>query len=58
MNTLAKLFEFGVPFVPLVKRAMVLRGISMDDICTPPLQKPDSGQTKEIEGILKSVGVI
>lgn len=58
MDILAQLFEFGVPFVPLVKKAMILRGIVMEEICTPPLHKPNSEQTKKIEGILKKVGVL
>lgn len=55
MNTLAKLFDFGVPFVPLVKKAMVLKGIPMEDVCLPPLQKPTEDQTELIKDILNKV---
>lgn len=58
MDILAQLFEFGVPFVPLVKRAMTFRGIKMDDICTLPLQKPNDKQNKKIKEILKKVDIL
>lgn len=58
MDILVQLFEFGVPFVPLVKRGMILRGIEMDDICTLPLQKPNSVQNKKIKEILKKVDIL
>ena len=58
MDNLARLFDFGVPFVPLVKKAMILRGIPMEDICTPPLQNPTSEHVKEIKDILQNIGLI
>lgn len=57
MNILAQLFEFGVPFVPLVKKAMVLRGIPMEDICLPPLKKPTKDQVELIKVILKKLSI-
>lgn len=57
MDVLAQLFEFGVPFVPLVKKAMILRGISMEDVSTPPLQKPTIEQIERIKDILSKVGI-
>lgn len=58
MDLLAQFFEFGVPFVPLVKRAMKLRGILVDDISTPPLQKPTSEQNKKIKEILSKIDML
>lgn len=52
MDILAQLFEFGVPFVPLVKKAMIMRGIPMEDVCTPPLHNPTDDQISRIKDIL------
>lgn len=57
MDILAKLFDFGVPFVPLVKKAMVLRGIPMEDVSTYPLQKPTKDQIQRIKDILDKVSI-
>ncbi len=52
MDLLSGLFDFGVPFVPLVKKAMILRGIELEDYCTPPLIRANEEQTERIKGIL------
>lgn len=57
MDILAGIFDFGVPFVPLVKKAMILRGIEMEDYCTPPLIRADEEQTVRIRGILNRIGL-
>jgi 4-hydroxy-tetrahydrodipicolinate synthase len=57
MDALAGLFDFGVPFVPLVKKAMILRGIKMEDYCTAPLLRANDEQTKKIIEILRKVGI-
>ncbi len=57
MDILAQLFEFGVPFVPLVKKAMMMRGIPMEDVCSQPLQKPTMEQVERIKAILGKVGI-
>lgn len=58
MDILAGLFDFGVPFVPLVKKAMVLRGIEMEDYCTPPLLRANEEQTEKIKDILKKIHIL
>jgi 4-hydroxy-tetrahydrodipicolinate synthase len=58
MDILAQLFEFGIPFVPLVKKAMVLRGISMEDVVTPPLEKPSKDHILRIKEILRRVNIL
>ncbi|NLK03700.1 MAG: dihydrodipicolinate synthase family protein [Clostridiales bacterium] len=55
MDILAQLFDIGVPFVPLVKKAMILRGIPMEEISTPPLQKPTIEQIERIKNILMEI---
>ena len=57
MDILAGLFDFGVPFVPLVKKAMILRGIEMEDYCSPPLIRANEEQTERIKEIITKLGI-
>lgn len=57
IDLLAQLFEFGVPFVPLVKQAMIMRGIAMQNVCTPPLKCPNMKQQERILDILGKVSI-
>ena len=57
MDILASLFDFGVPFVPLVKKAMILRGIQIEDYCTKPLLPATDAQIEEIKAILSSINL-
>ncbi|HPU63916.1 MAG TPA: dihydrodipicolinate synthase family protein [Mobilitalea sp.] len=58
MDNLASLFDFGVPFVPLVKKAMVLKGLPMEDICMPPLKEPTKEHIELIRDILNKISKI
>lgn len=58
MDILAQLFEFGVPFVPLVKKAMVLRGLAIEDICSEPLQRVSEDHVIRIKEILRRINAI
>lgn len=58
MDILGQLTEFGGPYVPIVKRAMKLRGLAINDVCTHPLQKPTSEQNKKIQQILKKADIL
>lgn len=58
MDILAQLFDFGLPFVPLVKKAMVLRGIDIEDICSQPLQRVSEDHVERIKKILRRINVI
>lgn len=58
IDILAQLFEFGVPFVPLVKKAMILRGLPMEEVSTAPLQKPTEEQVKKIKDILAKIEIL
>ena len=41
----------------IVKKAMVLRGISMEDVVTPPLEKPSKDHILRIKEILRRVNI-
>ena len=57
MDILASFFDFGVPFVPLLKKAMKLRGIKLQEHCTEPLLKVTSEQEERIKDILQKVQI-
>lgn len=58
MDILAALFTIGVPFVPIVKKAMVLCGIEMEDYCTHPILQATDEQTDRIKVVLKELELI
>lgn len=57
-DVLMKLFGVGTPFVPIMKKAMVLRGIQMSDYCTKPLLQANEEQTKRINEIMVEANLV
>lgn len=55
IDSMAKLYDIGVPFIPIIKKAMVLKGIDMNDYCTKPFLQATAQQEEEIVKILKEV---
>lgn len=55
LDILAEFFDFGVPFVPLIKKAMILRGIVMEETCTAPLLTATASQDERLEEILNNL---
>lgn len=49
------LYDIGIPFIPIVKKAMILKGIEMEDHCTPPFLKATDEQTEKIKEVLRNV---
>jgi len=48
VNRLTEFFTIGNPFISMIKYAMKLRGIEIEDYCTEPFLQAND---KEIEGI-------
>ncbi|MCC3865698.1 dihydrodipicolinate synthase family protein [Terrisporobacter petrolearius] len=55
VDAMAKLYDIGVPFIPIIKKAMVLKGIDMNDYCTKPFLQATAQQEEEIVQVLKEV---
>lgn len=55
VDVMAKLYDVGVPFIPIIKKAMILRGIDINDYCTKPFLQTTVQQEEEISQILKEV---
>lgn len=58
VNALTAIYEVGTPFVPVVKKAMVLKGIIPNDYCTAPLIRVDEKQTERIREILEKLNLL
>ena len=49
------LYDIGDPFIPILKRAMVLRGIPLEAKCTVPMPEVTKAQTVKIQHWIKEV---
>lgn len=58
IDKLMDLYTIGVPFMPIMKKAMMLRGIDIKDYSQAPLLQPTKEQTEQIKKILVETGII
>jgi len=57
-DKLMDLYDVCVPFIPAIKKAMVLRGVDMEDYSSKPLLRVTEEQSGKIISILESVNLI
>lgn len=53
IDSLMAIYDVAPQFIPTIKKAMVLRGIKMEPVCTQPLLPATDKETEEIRRILK-----
>lgn len=58
IDELMALYDIGTPFIPIMKKAMALRGIPIQNYSTKPFLAPTEEQTKQIETLLKKAGLL
>lgn len=58
INGIMKIYDIGTPFIPIVKKAMVLRKIEMEDYCTEPFIRANDEETEKIILLLKEFDLI
>ncbi|KLE14431.1 dihydrodipicolinate synthase family protein [Clostridium sp. C8] len=58
VDKMMNLYDIGKPFIPIIKRAMILRGIKMEDYCTPPFLMANELQEEKIKTIIKELNLI
>lgn len=58
MDGLMALYDIGTPFIPIVKKAMKIRGVDIQDYCTEPFIQANDEQTAKIKKILKDSKLI
>lgn len=56
VDKLMNIYDIGCPFIPAIKKAMVLRGVEMEDNCMAPILSVTEDQTRQIQEVLDSVG--
>lgn len=58
VDKMMDLYPIGTPFIPIMKKAMMIRGIEMKDYCTKPFLQATEEQTEKIKAVMKEVGLI
>lgn len=57
VDRLMDLYGIGDPFIPVVKKALVMRGIIDCDVCTKPLRSADAAATEKLRALFDAVGL-
>ena len=55
VNRLMDLYDVGSPFMPVLKRALVIKGVIKNEICTTPFRVVNEEQSKAIKEILEDI---
>lgn len=55
IDKMMELYDFGTPFIPFTKKAMVLRRIELKGYCLKPLLEPNDKQTGSIQMLLQEL---
>ncbi|MDR3405952.1 MAG: dihydrodipicolinate synthase family protein [Chthoniobacter sp.] len=50
-------YAVGDPFIPMIKKGLVLRGVIDSDVCTPPFLCASDGQAARIRDLLETMGI-
>jgi len=58
VDKMMDLYDIGTPFIPIIKKAMMIRGIDMKDYCTKPFLQANKKQVEQIIAIVKEVNLI
>lgn len=56
VDKMSGLYDIGTPFIPILKKAMMLRGIELQGNCQKPLIQPNEDQIEKIKAVLRDVG--
>ena len=58
VDELMSIYNVGQQFIPMIKKAMILRGMEMEPLCAQPMREADEGETEEIQSILKQAKLL
>ena len=58
VDKLMDLYSIGTPFIPIMKKAMILHGVEMKDYCTKPFLPATEEQTEQIKAVMKEAGLL
>ena len=57
VDRMMAIYGIGDPFIPIVKKALVLRGVIGSDACTKPLRLADAVQSEKVRVLMDAVGL-
>lgn len=55
VNKYSELYAIGKPFISIMKKAMKLHGIKMDDYCIAPILQANGVQTEQIRNLMTQI---
>lgn len=55
VDKMMELYEIGTPFIPVLKKAMVLREIGLQEFCNKTFTQLDQGQVESIQNVLQEI---
>lgn len=55
VNDLMDIYAIGTPFIPIMKRAMMMSGVEMQDYCTSPFLPADDAQMEVLKRLMDKV---
>lgn len=58
VDKLMDLYSIGIPFIPIVKKAMIIRGVEMQDYSIKPFLEATEEQTEQIKAVMKEAGLL
>ena len=58
VDKLMDLYPIGTPFIPIMKKAMILHGVEMKEYCTKPFLPATEEQTEQITAVMKDAGLL
>lgn len=58
VDKLMDLYPIGTPFIPIMKKAMILHGVEMKEYCTKPFLPATEEQTEQIKTVMKEAGLL
>ena len=58
VDKMMDIYDIGKPFIPVIKKAMILRGLDINDYSTAPFIQVNEEQTDKIRNIMKEVDLL
>lgn len=58
VDKMMDIYDIGKPFIPVIKKAMILRGLDIKDYSTTPFLQVNKEQTDKIIDIMKEVSLL
>ncbi|MGP0585368.1 dihydrodipicolinate synthase family protein, partial [Paenibacillus timonensis] len=55
VDKMMELYDIGTPFIPIVKQAMIFKGLKMQGYCNKPFLQPDPKQKEAIQALLQEI---